>query len=115
MLLDIKAGSERVHRALTLRPLAPTLRFAERLAARGNTVWLRYVLVPGFTDEEAEVETVAALAAELENVERVDVLPFHSSARRSTPSWASRSRSPTRRRRTARPSSGRALRSRATG
>jgi len=78
VLLDIKAGSEAAHRRLTLRPLAPTLRFAERLARRGDAVWLRFVLVPGWNDEPSEVEAVAAFAAGLGNIERVDVLPFHT-------------------------------------
>jgi pyruvate formate lyase activating enzyme len=77
VLLDIKAGSDEVHRRLTGRRLAPTLRFAERLAKRGNRVWVRYVLVPGYTDDPAEVAGVAKFAASLGNVERIDVLPFH--------------------------------------
>jgi pyruvate formate lyase activating enzyme len=77
VLLDIKAGSEETYRRLTRRPLSPTLRFAERLAERGQPVWVRYVLVPGYTDAEAEVAAVAGFAASLGNVARVDVLPFH--------------------------------------
>ena len=77
VLLDIKAGTDEMHRALTGRPLAPTLEFAWRLAARRTQVWLRYVLVPGYTDAREEIERVAETAVSLGNVERVDVLPFH--------------------------------------
>jgi pyruvate formate lyase activating enzyme len=77
VLLDIKAGTDAMHRRLTRRPLAPTLEFAERLAAASKPVWVRYVLVPGITDEPREVDRVAAFAGALGNVERVDVLPFH--------------------------------------
>ena len=77
VLLDIKAGTDAVHRRLTGRPLGPTLEFAERLAARAQPVWVRYVLVPGYTDDPTEAERVAHHAAALGNVERVDVLPFH--------------------------------------
>jgi pyruvate formate lyase activating enzyme len=77
VLLDIKAGSDATHRALTGRPLAPTVEFARRLAARGDRVWVRYVLVPGYNDDPAEVDAVAKLCVELGNVERVEVLPFH--------------------------------------
>jgi pyruvate formate lyase activating enzyme len=77
VLLDIKAGTDAVHRRLTRRPLGPTLEFAERLAEAGKPVWVRYVLVPGYTDEPEEIERVARFAAGLGNVERVDVLPFH--------------------------------------
>jgi len=40
-------------------------------------VWVRYVLVPGFTDDPREIHEAAAFAAGLGNVERLDVLPFH--------------------------------------
>ena len=78
VLLDIKAGTEETHRWLTKRPLGPTLEFADRLAARGQPVWVRYVVVPGVTDAVAEVARVADIAAGLGVVERVDVLPFHT-------------------------------------
>ena len=42
---------------------------------------MRFVLVPGWTDDPAEVEAVARFAAGLGNVERVDVLPFHQMGR----------------------------------
>ena len=77
VLLDLKAGSDIVHRRLTGRRLAPTHAFARRLAKRNQRTWVRYVLVPGYTDDPAEVEAVAKFAASMGCVERVDVLPFH--------------------------------------
>ncbi|GAA0708745.1 pyruvate formate lyase-activating protein [Dactylosporangium roseum] len=77
VLLDIKAWDPDRYRRLTGGSVDPTLRFARRLAARGTPVWIRYVLVPGLTDDPAEVDGVAGFAAGLGNVERVDVLPFH--------------------------------------
>jgi pyruvate formate lyase activating enzyme len=53
------------------------LAFARRLAALHRPVWVRFVLVPGWTDDVAEIEKVAKFSASLGNVERVDVLPFH--------------------------------------
>ena len=55
----------------------PTLRFAERLAAMAKPVWVRYVLVPGLTDDPSNVGTVARFVAPMKNVEWVEVLPFH--------------------------------------
>ncbi|QLY30267.1 pyruvate formate lyase-activating protein [Nocardia huaxiensis] len=78
VLLDIKAGTPETYRRLTSRALAPTLEFAERLATLGKPVWVRYVLVPGITDAPEEMGAVAAFAAGLGNVERVDILPFHT-------------------------------------
>jgi pyruvate formate lyase activating enzyme len=77
VLLDIKSWDPEHYRRLTGGRIAPTLDFARRLADRGDPVWLRYVLVPGLTDDCADVDGVAAFAAGLGNVERVDVLPFH--------------------------------------
>jgi pyruvate formate lyase activating enzyme len=42
---------------------------------------VRFVLVPGLTDDPAIIESIAGFAAELGNVERVDVLPFHQLGR----------------------------------
>jgi pyruvate formate lyase activating enzyme len=77
VLLDIKAATGRRFRSLTGVELKPTIQFAEDLAAINKAVWLRYVLVPGLTDQLDEIESLARFAAGLGNVERVDVLPFH--------------------------------------
>ncbi|MDG4786698.1 pyruvate formate-lyase-activating protein [Micromonospora sp. WMMD1102] len=77
VLLDIKSGDPATYRRVTGGELAPTLRFARRLADRGNPMWIRFVLVPGLTDAPANVEAVARQAAALGTVQRVEVLPFH--------------------------------------
>ena len=77
VLLDMKAWDPARHRRLTGMDVDPTLTFARRLASRRRPIWLRYVLVPGLTDDLAEVAAIAQFAARLRNVERVDVLPFH--------------------------------------
>jgi pyruvate formate lyase activating enzyme len=78
VLLDIKSGDPATYRTVTRTGrLAPTLRFARRIAERGMPMWIRFVLVPGLTDEPANVGAVARFAAELPTVERVEVLPFH--------------------------------------
>jgi pyruvate formate lyase activating enzyme len=81
VLLDIKGWDPSRHRALTGVDNGPTLDFARRLAARRRPVWLRYVLVPGLTDDRADIEKIAEFAGGLGNVERVDVLPFHQLGR----------------------------------
>jgi pyruvate formate lyase activating enzyme len=76
-LLDIKAGTEEAHRALTGAPLAKVLDFARRLDRMGKPVWFRFVLVPGLTDAEENLRGVARHMASFSNVERVELLPFH--------------------------------------
>ena len=44
-------------------------------------MWLRYVLVPGLTDDPEDIAKTARFVAGLSNVERVDVLPFHQMGR----------------------------------
>jgi pyruvate formate lyase activating enzyme len=77
VLLDIKSSNPETYRAVTGRDLAPTLRFAERLAAIGKPVWVRFTLVPGFTDDPANVEGLAKFVAPMKNVEWIEVQPFH--------------------------------------
>jgi pyruvate formate lyase activating enzyme len=81
VLLDLKTWDDHHHRRLTGMDIGPTLDFARRLAARRRPVWLRFVLVPGLTDDAADIAQIAKFAAGLGNVERVDVLPFHQMGR----------------------------------
>ncbi|MGW4735887.1 pyruvate formate-lyase-activating protein [Streptomyces shenzhenensis] len=77
VLLDIKSFDVSAYRRLTGGDLAPTLTFATRLDRLGVPVWIRYVLVPGWTDDPGAVDGLGAFLAGLGNVDRVDVLPFH--------------------------------------
>ncbi|WP_129337141.1 pyruvate formate-lyase-activating protein [Cellulomonas endophytica] len=81
VLLDLKSGDEDTYRRATGRELAPTLEFGRRLAEHGTQVWVRFVLVPGLTDAVDNVERVAAHAAAIATVTRVEVLPFHQMGR----------------------------------
>ena len=44
-------------------------------------MWVRFVLVPGLTDDLDDIAKIAEFAAGLGNVERVEVLPFHQLGR----------------------------------
>jgi pyruvate formate lyase activating enzyme len=77
VLLDIKSSDPDTYRRVTGRDLAPTLRFAERLASLSKPVWVRFTLVPGETDDPANVDGIARFVAPMKNVEWVEVQPFH--------------------------------------
>jgi len=77
VLLDIKSSNPDTYKLVTGRDLAPTLRFAERLAKMNKPVWVRFTLVPGHTDDPANVEGIAKFVAPMKNVEWVEVQPFH--------------------------------------
>jgi len=77
VLLDIKSWSADRHKMLTGMDIAPVLNFASRLSRLRRPVWLRFVLVPGLTDNSEDIQQLAMFAASLGNIQRVDVLPFH--------------------------------------
>ena len=81
VMLGLKTWDPARHQRLTGNDVAPTLAFARRLAARRRPIWIRFVLVPGLTDDLDDLANSAAFAAELGNVERVEVLPFHQLGR----------------------------------
>jgi pyruvate formate lyase activating enzyme len=81
VLLDIKSWDPERHRRLTGMEVGPVLDFARRLAAQKRPIWLRHVLVPGWTDDVEHTVQLARFAASLGNVKRVDVLPFHQMGR----------------------------------
>jgi pyruvate formate lyase activating enzyme len=80
VLLGLKAWGDR-HKQLTGMDLAHTVELARRLAALKKPIWVRFVLVPGLTDDAGEIGEIARFAASLGNVERVEVLPFHQMGR----------------------------------
>ncbi len=77
VLLDIKSWSPLTYKYVTGVCVDNTVKFAKRLDARGNKVWIRFVLVPGLTNNEKNVDGLAEFVATLGNVERVEILPFH--------------------------------------
>jgi pyruvate formate lyase activating enzyme len=81
VMLGIKTWDPDRHKALTGTEIEPTLALARRLAARHRAIWVRFVLVPGLTDDMVDISRIAAFAASLGNVERVEVLPFHQMGR----------------------------------
>lgn len=77
VMLGLKAVTPDLHKQLTGLDNAPVQDFARRLAERKQPVWVRFVVVPGWTDNVDEAGKMAEFVASLGNVERVDVLPFH--------------------------------------
>ena len=81
VMLGMKTWDPARHKALTGMDNGPTIALARRLAARRRTIWIRFVLVPGLTDDLDDLAKTAEFAAGLGNVERVEVLPFHQMGR----------------------------------
>jgi pyruvate formate lyase activating enzyme len=81
IILDMKAFTPEQHRRVTGADNRKVLDFCRRVAALKRPMWLRYVLVPGLTDDPDEMGRVAGFAASLGVVERVEILPFHQMGR----------------------------------
>ena len=80
VLLDIKHIHPEKYKRLTTASLAPTLKFMEYLSSIHKSTWIRYVLVPGHSDNEQDLNKWANYVSQFKNIERVDILPFHQMA-----------------------------------
>jgi pyruvate formate lyase activating enzyme len=81
VILDMKAFDPVQHKRVTGQDNAGVLLFARRLGRLRRPMWLRYVLVPGLTDDPEEMRRVAEFGASLGVVERAEILPFHQMGR----------------------------------
>ena len=78
VILDMKAFSLDRHKVVTGgMDNTDVLEFCRRLSALRRPMWLRYVLVPGLTDDPEEMGRVAQFGASLGVVEKAEILPFH--------------------------------------
>lgn len=78
LLLDIKEMNPERHRRLTGRDNGNILDFARYLSEIGKPVWIRHVLVPERSDFTEDLQSLRAFLDTLTNVERVEVLPYHT-------------------------------------
>lgn len=80
LLLDVKSVDETIHKKLTGRsrelPLA-FASFADENLSKGE-IWIRYVLVPGYTDGKENRKGLSDYIKGFQRVKRVDILPYHS-------------------------------------
>lgn len=77
VLLDIKSYRPMTHKFVTGVCVNQTLDFARRLSERGNRMWVRFVLVPGLTNDPRNIDGLAQFVSTLNTVDRVEILPFH--------------------------------------
>ena len=77
VMLDIKHIDPEGHKALTGHDNAGILAFARYLEERNVDVWIRHVVVPGITDDEALLTRLGMFLGTLSNIKALDVLPYH--------------------------------------
>ena len=78
VMLDIKHMDSACHQKLTGHDNAGILAFARCLMEMKVPVWIRHVLVPGYTDGEDDLRKLGRFIAGLSNVKALDVLPYHT-------------------------------------
>lgn len=78
VLLDLKHIAPVAHKQLTGWSNESILQCARYLSDIGKPVWIRHVLVPGITDDEQQLHKLRDFIDTLHNVERVEVLPYHT-------------------------------------
>ena len=78
LMLDIKHIDDEQHKILTGQSNKNILEFARYLSDIKKPIWIRHVLVPGRSDKDEYLERLHDFIETLDNVERVEVLPYHT-------------------------------------
>ncbi|MBS0909669.1 pyruvate formate lyase 1-activating protein [Tatumella sp. JGM118] len=77
VMLDLKQINDEIHQKLTGVPNHRMLEFAEYLHKRGQNTWIRYVVVPGYSDDDASAHQLGQFIAPMDNITKVELLPYH--------------------------------------
>jgi pyruvate formate lyase activating enzyme len=78
VLLSIKHIDEIKHKAITGVSSNKVFAFMEYLREINKRLWIRYVVIPGLTDDKDDVVRLAEFLKEFPNIELVDILPYHT-------------------------------------
>ena len=76
-LLDIKCINDEICKDLTGVSNQMELEFARYLSKNNKDMWIRQVLVPGYTDKEEDLKSLKKFISELKTVKKVEILPYH--------------------------------------
>ena len=78
VMLDIKQIDREKHKELTGHYNDNMLSFAKYLSDNGKKIWVRFVCVPGATDDNEDLVRYGKFLGELKTLEALDVLPYHT-------------------------------------
>ena len=78
LMLDIKHIDDEQHKILTGHSNKNILEFARYLSDIKKPIWIRHVLVPERSDYDEYLERLHDFIETLDNVEKVEVLPYHT-------------------------------------
>lgn len=77
VMLDIKQVNDEIHQQLAGVSNQRTLQFAKYLAQKNKRTWIRYVVVPGWTDDDASAHLLGEFTSNMYNIEKIELLPYH--------------------------------------
>ncbi|CAK9884575.1 MAG: Pyruvate formate-lyase 1-activating enzyme [Candidatus Erwinia impunctatus] len=77
VMLDLKQINDEIHQVLVGVSNHRTLGFAHYLAKKKIRTWIRYVVVPGYTDDDDSAHRLGAFTRDMGNVEKIEMLPYH--------------------------------------
>lgn len=77
VICDIKFTTEKDYRECTGGSLKKVRYFLDMVTKHSVPLWVRHVVVPGYTDSEEEVKTMAEIARSYPTLEKIELLPFH--------------------------------------
>jgi len=81
VILDVKAVDEQEYKMITGKSMDDFNKFVKKCQQLNKKLWLRQVIVPGINDDENHVLKLKQFANTLNNVERIELLPYHSMAK----------------------------------
>lgn len=81
VMLDLKQINDDIHQKLVGVSNNRTLEFARYLADKGISTWIRYVIVPGWTDDDDSAHQLGAFTCDMANIEKIELLPYHELGR----------------------------------
>lgn len=81
VILDIKAVDEQEYKFITGRDISDFNNFLEKCISLNKKLWLRQVIVPNINDDEKHVLALKEFAKTIPNVEKIELLPYHSMAK----------------------------------
>ena len=78
VILDVKAVDKDEYKYITGRSIEEFDKFLKACISKNKKLWLRQVIVPGINDDEKHIKMLKEFAKDIPNVERVELLPYHS-------------------------------------
>lgn len=78
VLLDVKTANPELYPRLTRGDFATNNRFLDELQRRGIDVWVRHVVVPGYTDDDESLRRLGEYVAAYDVVKKIEILPYHT-------------------------------------